>query len=135
MKKVLMISLGLLITGLLVFVACAAPTKTTTPPPTTAPASAPTTKPAAPSNLTASKTAAGEVVLTWTDNSNNEDGFRIDRSTDSTFKQGSVVLLAWGPFTSYTDKSAAANTTYYYRVVAYNAAANSNPSSTVTVSK
>lgn len=40
------------------------------------------TSPGAPSQVTLTKNGSGEPVLSWTDNSNNEDQFRIDVSTD-----------------------------------------------------
>jgi tartrate-resistant acid phosphatase type 5 len=40
------------------------------------------TPPAAPSNLTASALSDSQVKLTWTDNSTNESGFKIERSPD-----------------------------------------------------
>src|SRR5262249_50776177 len=46
--------------------------------------SIPLTVPAAPSNLTATKPGAGQINLSWTDNSLNETGFTVQRSTDGT---------------------------------------------------
>ena len=43
-----------------------------------------------PSNLGATATSSTNVNLTWTDNSNNEDGFRIERKMLS----NSYVLIA-----------------------------------------
>src|SRR5437879_790449 len=40
--------------------------------------------PEAPGNLKASAMSAFQVRLTWADNSRNEDGFKIERSTDAT---------------------------------------------------
>src|SRR5438034_2885022 len=39
-------------------------------------------KPAAPSNLTATAVSSDQIDLMWTDNSNNDAGFKIGRSTD-----------------------------------------------------
>lgn len=76
--------------------------------------------PNAPTNLSASlqKTASTNVQLTWTDNSSDEDGFYIERSTDGTnYSQvGSVAANV----TTYDDNGLAANTLYYYQVQAYN---------------
>jgi len=75
-----------------------------------------TTKPAAPTNLTATATAAlGGITLTWKDNSDNETGFTISRkegSGDWTTPFASVS----SNITNYLDKSAEAGKTYTYRV-------------------
>lgn len=78
------------------------------------------TAPAAPSGLTATATSASDIHLTWTDNSSNEDGFKIDRSADGstgwTQVQQTVANAA-----SCDDTGLSAGTSYYYRVCAYNA--------------
>jgi fibronectin type 3 domain-containing protein len=77
----------------------------------------PVTLPAAPTNLTASP-AKTTVNLTWTDNANNEDGFKIYRGPSA----ASLTLIATvGPnTTSYLNSGLARRTTYYYKVCAYN---------------
>src|SRR5207249_4021036 len=46
----------------------------------------------APANLTATAVSSTQVNLAWTDNSTNEDGFKIERSTDGvTFTQIATV--------------------------------------------
>jgi hypothetical protein len=81
------------------------------------------TPPAAPSDLIAAAAGAGQIDLTWTDNADDEAGFKIERSPDAS---------AWAPLdtvgadvTSYQDTGLEASTTYYYRVYAYNAAGSS----------
>jgi FtsP/CotA-like multicopper oxidase with cupredoxin domain len=80
--------------------------------------------PPAPSAFTAVRNALGQVVLNWTDNSANESGFNLQRSTDPAFLSPIPVdLIANGspsiPNTSYgssitaTDSSAPAGTVYY----------------------
>ncbi len=74
--------------------------------------------PSAPSNLTATA-GSGQVALDWDDNSNNEDGFQLEKSTD-----GSVFapLVSLPPnSTSYIDTGLASSTTFWYRVRAANA--------------
>ena len=68
---------------------------------------------------------AAQLQLTWTDNSTDEDGFKIERSTAPT---GTFVQIAvTGPdVTSYTDSGLANATTYCYRVRAFNAAGDSD---------
>jgi fibronectin type 3 domain-containing protein len=75
--------------------------------------------PAAPSNLAATAVSSGQINLSWTDNSNNESGFRIYRSTD-----GVNFLWYYTPganATSFSDTGRTAGTLYYYRVLSYNA--------------
>jgi hypothetical protein len=69
------------------------------------------------------------IDLSWTDNSNDEDGFRIERSSG-----GSWSTLAQLPdnTTSYPDTTVTPGTAYSYRVVAYNAAGDSGPSNTAS---
>ncbi len=62
--------------------------------------------------------SADQFTLNWTDNSDNEDGFVIERSIDgSSFTQIDTVDAN---ITSYTDANLAPSTTYSYRVNAYN---------------
>ena len=80
--------------------------------------------PAAPTNLLASSPSKGVINLTWTDNSSNETGFVIERSTsmDSGFVQ---IAAAGTNSTSYSDRTVARKTTYYYRVRAVRGTATS----------
>jgi hypothetical protein len=84
--------------------------------------------PAAPSNLTATSAKSGppsgEITLAWTDNSNNETSFAIERSTS--LDSGFVEVATVGANTiSYTDRSLARKTTYYYRLRAVKGTAKS----------
>ena len=79
----------------------------------------PTSAPASPTNLNAVATGASTITLSWTDNSNNEDGFSIERSTDGVnFSQLTTVGVN---VTNYTDSGLTPQAKYYYRVRAYNA--------------
>jgi titin len=93
----------------------------------TANATTPQVAPAAPSGLTA--TLSGTTVnLLWVDGSTNEDGFKVERSTDNvTF--GVITTLGAGA-TSYADTSGVPAQTYYYRVQAFNTAGPSAYSNT-----
>jgi hypothetical protein len=74
--------------------------------------------PADPTALTAAAVAYNQVNLTWADNSNNETGFRIERSiAGGAF---APVTVAAGNSTSYSDSSVAASTSYQYQVFAVN---------------
>ncbi len=75
--------------------------------------------PNAPTNLATIGASTAQINLSWTDKSNNEDGFRIERRTES----GSfafVTNVAAGT-ASYGDTGLQATTVYYYRVRAFNA--------------
>jgi hypothetical protein len=87
-----------------------------------------TTPPAAPSNLTATAVSSSQINLTWQDHANNESGFLIERSPDgTTFTQ---IATVGTNVTSYTDTGLDANTQYFYRVRATNAAGSSAYSNT-----
>jgi hypothetical protein len=87
--------------------------------------------PNAPSNLVATVVNGNRVDLTWDDNSNNELGFRVLRSLDNV----TYTEIATLPpnTTAFSDTTVEANTTYFYRVVAFNNFGNSDPSNTVGV--
>jgi len=90
----------------------------------------PATKPTAPSNLTA-QSVLNRVQLTWTDNANNEDGFKIERKTGA----GAYAEIArtGANSTSYLDSAVTVGTAYTYRIAAYNAAGDSAYSNEATV--
>jgi len=74
-----------------------------------------------PSNLEArpvEKSSTG-IRLTWTDNSNGEEGFKILRNTNSALAFDQIATVGANE-TSYTDENLNPCTTYYYRVNAYN---------------
>src|SRR5439155_13015578 len=86
--------------------------------------------PAAPSGLAATAVGATQVNLTWTDNANNEDGFKVYRSTDGV---NWVWFASAGQnATAYNWTSATSATTYSFRVTAFNAVGESAPSNTAT---
>ena len=77
--------------------------------------------PAAPSNLTATAFSKAQINLAWTDNATNETGFTIQRSTSINFTGTTTITLNTVNQTSYSDTGRQPNTTYYYRVRAFNA--------------
>lgn len=87
-------------------------------------ACAPPTFPTAPSTLTATAAANGTINLNWTDNSNNETGFKIERKTGAGGTYAPIVTTAANAL-SYADSGLAAATTYYYRIRATNASGDS----------
>jgi len=76
------------------------------------------TPPSAPTNLTASVISTTEVSLSWTDASDNEDGFKVERK-ESGGTYSEIKTLSAGT-TSYSDTGLSPNTTYYYRIRAFN---------------
>ena len=96
----------------------------------TATATTNNTLPNAPSALSASASSASVIQLAWTDNSDNETSFRIER------KAGSGAFSEIGTVnansTSYTDNELQPNTAYSYRVRAKNAVGNSGYTNTAT---
>lgn len=82
------------------------------------------TAPAAPSNLSANPVPKTEtnngIILTWQDNSNNEQGFFIQRKDSANGWFVTIDSVA-ADVSSYTDNSNLAdNATYEYQVAAYN---------------
>ncbi|MDF9408361.1 MAG: Exoglucanase B precursor [Pelotomaculum sp. PtaB.Bin013] len=77
----------------------------------------------APSNLTAVAVSMSQINLTWTDNSNNESGFKIERAEGS---NGYTEIAVVDNVTAFSDTGLAANTTYTYRVRAYNSSGDSD---------
>ena len=74
--------------------------------------------PAAPSGLTARAVSPSSSILEWSDNSNNETGFDIQRSTAG----GSFVFVieVGANLVTYQDNNLTPGTTYQYRVQANN---------------
>lgn len=87
--------------------------------------------PNAPSGLSASVVSSSQINLSWTDNSNDETGFEINRATDSGFTQN-VVWIGGIQGSSYNDTGLSASITYYYRVRAEGATQDSAYTSSVS---
>lgn len=83
-----------------------------------------------PSGLTAAVVGPNQINLTWTDNSPNETGFKIERKTGAGGTYAEIATVAAGA-TSYSNTGLTAATNYYYRVAAYNANGNSDHSNEV----
>jgi len=83
----------------------------------------PISTPSPPSNLKATAISFSQITLSWTDNSTNEKGFKVERKIGA----GSYAEIATvaANVINYTDSGLAANTTYTYRVKAYNDVGNS----------
>lgn len=76
------------------------------------------TPPSAPEHLSATPLSPTRVDLAWTDTSEIENGFRVQRSVIGASWQTLATLPANS--TSYTDNSAQPETEYIYRVEAFN---------------
>lgn len=85
--------------------------------------------PNAPSGLNATAASTNQINLSWSDNSDNEEGFKIERSKDNTNNWTEIASVG-ANVENYENTGLSANTKYYYRVRAYNAAGNSDYSNT-----
>ncbi|MCX6174920.1 MAG: T9SS type A sorting domain-containing protein [Ignavibacteriales bacterium] len=88
-----------------------------------------------PTNLNATSSSSKN-NLTWTDNSTSETGYSIERKDGnaSSANNYSVVQTVTANSNSYTDQNVTAGSTYTYRIRAVNNNAESDYSSTSTVS-
>jgi alpha-tubulin suppressor-like RCC1 family protein len=77
-----------------------------------------------PSSLLAIPTSSSQINLTWSDNSSNEIGFKIERSV-STNTNYTLLATFGADITSYSDNGLSCDIRYYYRVQAYNNYGNS----------
>jgi endo-alpha-1,4-polygalactosaminidase (GH114 family) len=91
----------------------------------TVPSDGPVTIPSAPSALSATAASASQINLSWTDNSSNEDGFRIERSTGTSTTYTEIATVGANT-TSYSNTALTASTQYNYRVRSYNSAGSSS---------
>jgi hypothetical protein len=82
-----------------------------------------TVVPIAPTTLIGQAVSTSKINLAWTDNSTNEDGFKIERKiAGGTY---AVIATTAANITNYTDSNLVANKAYTYRVYAFNAAGSS----------
>lgn len=84
------------------------------------------TKPNKPLNLVATPNSYSQITLTWTDDSNNEDTFRIERKTATT--SWITIGTKLENQKSFVDYDLTGDTTYTYRVFAVNNGGDSLPS-------
>ncbi len=86
-----------------------------------------TSLPVPPSNLTGTVASTTQINLSWTDNSNNETGFKIERKTgNGTY---AIVGNTSMNITTFSNNGLTPNTAYTYRVYSYNTDGNSLTSS------
>jgi hypothetical protein len=84
-----------------------------------------TVKPTPPSNLQAQAASCTQVNLSWSDNSGNEEGYRI-------YRDGSYVGAAGMNGTSYQDSGVAPSTSFSYAVRAFRGGIESDPATAST---
>ncbi|NCD32490.1 MAG: hypothetical protein EOL87_03635 [Spartobacteria bacterium] len=89
----------------------------------------PQVPPAAPSGLQGTPTV-DRIELQWQDQSDNEDGFYIERHNGTRWQR---VATAGANRTAYTDTTVTAGTRYRYRIQAYNASGVSDYSGEISV--
>ena len=82
-----------------------------------------TVVPVSPTNLTGIAASPTQINLSWTDNSTNETGFKIQRRTGS--ESYTVVGTVNEDALTFSDSGLTPSTTYIYRVYSYNSAGNS----------
>ncbi len=82
-----------------------------------------TVVPLPPTGLTGSVASTTQINLSWTDNSTNETGFKIERRTGASIY--AVVGTVNSDVLTFSDIGLTPSTTYTYRVYAYNAVGNS----------
>ena len=88
--------------------------------------------PEAPDNLSASAVSISQINLVWTDNSDNELGFKIERKKGIDGTYGQIYVAGAGTI-KYSDTNLSPETTYYYRVRAYNNTGDSGYSNEASV--
>ena len=79
--------------------------------------------PLPPTTLKATTFSTTAINLSWTDNSTNEDGFKIERKNG--VADFSLIATLGVDKTAYKDSLLTPNTTYIYRVYSYNSAGRS----------
>jgi hypothetical protein len=85
------------------------------------------TRPAAPTNLTATAVNERRINLSWTDHSASETGFRVERKVNAGDPWTTIGTVA-ANVTAYADTQVVENRTYTYRVLAFNSEGDSAPS-------
>ena len=74
--------------------------------------------PEAPTNLVATVASENQIDLSWTDNSGNETGFKVERKTGT---DSYIVISTTGEnVTTYSDNNLEQGKTYSYRIYAFN---------------
>ncbi len=88
-------------------------------------------RPLPPSNLTGAVASSTQINLSWTDNSNDETGFKIERKTGA--GNYSIVGTTINDVNTFNDIGLTPNITYTYRVFSFNSSGNSTSSNELNV--
>lgn len=91
------------------------------------------TVPATPTGLTATAASSTQVNLAWTDASNNETGFKIERCSGTGCTNFAQIGTTGANAAAFQDTGLTANTVFQYRVQATSAAGDSAFSNTATI--
>lgn len=83
-----------------------------------------------PSDLSAEINASEQIVLTWIDNSQIEEGYKVERDGGSGFVEIAEVETG---VTTYTDETATPGVSYTYQVYAFSSTSVSESSNTATI--
>lgn len=89
-----------------------------------------------PTAITASARSSSSTFVSWNDRSNNEFGFRLERSRDPFFRSGVQRYTFDANVTSFVDTKLDAASEYFYRVRSFNVGGKSSfagPASTITL--
>jgi uncharacterized protein (TIGR02145 family) len=116
-KSMKIIKLALIALSLIIFFGCSTSSDSNGNSPTTI-------VPVPPTNLITAVFSTTQINLSWTDNSTNETGFKIERKT----KTGNYAIVGTvaADALTFSDTSLTPSTTYIYRVYSYNSAGNSS---------
>ena len=88
--------------------------------------------PAAPTSLVATAVSNSRINLSWTDNSGDESGFRLERCKNPNCTGFAQIAQVGAGVATFADTTVSKNTAYSYRVRAFNAAGNSAYSNTAS---
>lgn len=92
-------------------------------------ASGPTSPPSTPTGFNSSAQSSSSITLLW-DDVTGETGYRLERSTSPSSGYTVIANSLAANTDMYTDTGRASSTTYYYRLVAFNAVGDSGPATT-----
>lgn len=94
-------------------------TPSATPSISVTPSASPTPSVLTPSNLQATVNSSTQITINWTDTSNNENGFEVQRAVFSSSPTYDVIATKSAGTTSHVDSTVSGGNTYIYRVRAF----------------